>query len=258
MIIDTHAHTNDEKLIPFKEEILAYLNENMSAYNEVGCNFESSMAAIKLAEENKKVWAVIGTHPQDALTLTDEQLKEYERLSKHPKVVAIGEIGLDYYYEDPVRDIQKEIFRKQLEMATRTDLPVVLHIRDAYKDAYDILNEYYTRLKGGILMHCYSGSKEMVREFSKFDCYFALGGATTFKNAKKEDVIKAIPKDRLLLETDCPYMTPVPFRGKPNKPEYVRFVAEKIADTLETNIENVINQTTENAKRLFFKMKIYD
>ena len=127
-----------------------------------------------------------------------------------------------------------------------------------YKDAYDILGEYYERLKGGILMHCYGGSKEMVREFSKYNCYFALGGVTTFKNAKKEDVIKAIPSDRLLLETDSPYMTPVPYRGKPNRPEYVRFVAEKIADTLETNVENVIKQTTENAKRFFFKMKIDD
>ncbi len=254
MIFDTHAHTLDENLEGMREEILADLAQ-MDGFCEIGCNFESSMRAVALAEQNPKVWAVIGTHPQDSAELSDEHIAEYKRLSSHPKVVGIGEIGLDYFYEDPPRDIQKTAFEKQLKMACEIDLPICLHVRDAYQDTYQLLSKYSGKLAGRILLHCYSGSAEMIKQFDKFDCYYALGGVVTFKNAKKDDVIRAIKPDRLLLETDCPYMTPVPFRGKPNKPSYVTYVAEKIASVTKESLQEVIDRTTANAKRLFKKIE---
>lgn len=254
MIFDTHAHILDENLECMREEILADL-EGMDGFCEVGYDYDSSMRAIKLAEQNDKVWANIGTHPQDAEKLTDEHIAEYKRLSSHPKVVAIGEIGLDYYYEDPPREVQKVAFEKQLQMACEIDLPICLHVRDSYQDTYELLSKYSDSLKGRILLHCYSGSAEMVKQFDKFDCYYALGGVVTFKNAKKDEVIQAIKPDRLVLETDCPYMTPVPFRGKLNKPSYVLYVAEKIASVTKEGLQEVIDRTTANAKRLYKKIE---
>ena len=169
------------------------------------------------------------------------------------KALAIGEIGLDYFYDKSEREVQRDVFARQIDLADKVGLPIVLHIRDAYADAIDILSSRRDKLNRGVLLHCYSGSAEMIKQFNKFDCYYALGGAITFKNAKKDDVITSIPSDRLLVETDSPYMTPVPFRGQPNEPKYVNLVVDKIASVKGVDREIIEKLTYENTKRLFFK-----
>ena len=248
-MIDTHAHLNDEDLIGRVQEII---NDGYLEYIVVpGYDFESSKSALALANEHKKVYAVLGCHPHDSKSFTKEECDFYKSHAKDEKVVAIGEIGLDYHYDLSPREVQKEVFKAQIELAYEVGLPVVLHVREAYKDTLDILAECKDKLTNGVLLHCYSGSSEMVREFSKFDAYFAFGGAVTYKNAKKEEVLKAVKKDRLLLETDCPYMTPVPFRGKQNEPKYIRYTAEFVASVLGTSVEELDSLTTQNAKRFF-------
>lgn len=254
MIIDSHAHVNDSALDELRSQILQDTLDIPMKFCEVGFDCDSSLRAVDLAENNAGVYAIIGTHPQEAEKLTDEHLEIYRRLSTHPKVVALGEIGLDYHYPDPPRESQLVAFERQLRLATTLDLPVVLHVRESYKDSFDLLSQYASKIKRGILLHCYSGSAESVKLFDKLDCYYALGGAITFKNAKKEEVIKAIRPDRLLLETDCPYMTPVPFRGTPNMPKYVSLVAQKVAEVLGEDVESVIERTSANTKRLFYKI----
>ncbi|MGN0771946.1 MAG: TatD family hydrolase [Christensenellales bacterium] len=255
MIIDSHAHVNDAALDGVRQQILQESVSIPMKFCEVGFDYDSSLKAVELAEQNANVYAIIGTHPQEAEKLTDWHLEEYRRLSGHNKVVALGEIGLDYHYPDPPKESQLAAFERQLQLATTLDLPVVLHVRESYKDTFDLLSQYAKDIKRGILLHCYSGSAESVKLFDKLDCYYALGGAVTFKNAKKEDVIRAIRPDRLLLETDCPYMTPVPYRGTPNRPQYVRLVAQKIAQVLGVSEDSVIESTEKNTRRLFYKIK---
>ncbi len=251
-MIDTHAHLNDEDLIERVQEIL---DDDYLEYIVVpGYDFESSKTALALAKEHKKVYCALGCHPHDAKNFSQEEFEYYLQNAKDEKVVAIGEIGLDYHYDLSPREAQKEVFKKQIELAHKAGLPVVLHVRDAYKDTLDILTKCRDKLTNGVLLHCYSGSSEMVREFSAFDAYFAFGGAVTYKNAKKEEVLRAVKKDRLLLETDCPYMTPVPFRGKQNEPKFIRHTAECVANALNMTISEIDALTTENAKR-FFKIK---
>lgn len=248
-MIDTHAHLNDEKLLPRAKEIISndYLNEIIVP----GYDFESSKTALALAKEHKKVYATLGCHPHDAETFSEEEYLFYKENAKDDKVVAIGEIGLDYYRDLSPREVQKEVFKKQIKLANEVSLPVVLHVRDAYKDTLDILTEMKEELKNGVLLHCYSGSRELVREFSKFDAYFAFGGAVTYNGANKGDIIRSVPQDRLLLETDCPYMTPVPKRGKVNEPKYIEYTAEFIAKILEIKVDELEKLTMQNARRFF-------
>lgn len=256
MIIDTHAHLNDERLVLDAEKIVKELkSNNIECCIIAGADIESSKLAVEQAEKYSQ-YAIIGTHPEDILNLTNRQLEVYRKLSKNPRVVGIGEIGLDYHYEDGAkREDQIDAFERQIALADEVSLPIALHIRDAYGDALDILKNNAHRLNNGVLLHCYSGSKEMVYEFSKFDCYFALGGSITFKNAKKEEVIKAIPLNRLLVETDCPYMAPTPHRGERNEPKYINLVIDKIAEVLKMDRDEIIKITNENTKRLFSKIK---
>ncbi|MBR7110933.1 MAG: TatD family hydrolase [Clostridia bacterium] len=248
-MIDTHAHLNDEDLIERVQEII---DDGYLEYIVVpGYDFESSKTALALAKRHKKVYCALGCHPHDAKNFSQEEFEYYLQNSKDEKVVAIGEIGLDYHYDLSPREVQKEVFKSQIDLAHNVGLPVVLHVRDAYKDTLDIMTEYKNKLTNGVLLHCYSGSAEMVREFSKFDAYFAFGGAVTYKNAKKEEVLRAVKKDRLLLETDCPYMTPVPFRGKQNEPKFIRHTAEYVASALNMTLDELDLLTTENAKRFF-------
>lgn len=256
MIIDSHAHLNDERLEPEAKRIVeSFKDDNIDCCVIVGASLESSKLALKQAIELNQ-YALIGTHPEDAREVDDKVLDIYRKMAKDEHVLGIGEIGLDYHFEDgEPRDIQPEAFEKQLELSIELEMPVVLHVRDAYNDAYNMLKKYDKYLKNGILLHCYSGSSEMVKQFNQFDCYYALGGAITFKNAKKEDVIKTIPRNRLLLETDCPYMAPTPFRGQTNEPKYINFVAKKIAEVLEIDVKEVENITNENTRRLFKRLK---
>lgn len=257
MIIDSHCHIGDERLSCRADEIINGLrSEGVEGVIEVGFDLESSQNAVKLSEKYANVFAAVGTHPHEAQKYGNACEDFYRRSANLDKVVAIGEIGLDYYYDLSPREIQKDVFAAQLDLAFEVGLPAVLHVRDAYKDALDILAAKKDKLGAGVLLHCYSSSAEMIRQFNKFDCYYALGGAITFKNAKKDDVINAIPLDRLLVETDCPYMTPVPFRGQPNEPKYINYVVDKIASVKNMPREEIVETTNINTKRLFSKYRL--
>ena len=256
-MIDTHCHLNDEKLLPEADRIVAgFEEEGIESAICVGYDMPSSEKAVELATKYASVYAAIGIHPHDAVTADYDKYDRLAELSSNEKVVAIGEIGLDYHYDLSPRAIQQGAFKEQIELAQSLGLPIILHVRDAYEEARRTLYEMSGYLTNGLLLHCYSGSAEMVRDFSKLDAYYAFGGAITFKDAKRNvEALKAVPRDRLLLETDCPYMTPVPFRGKTNEPKYIRLVLKKAAELLETSEEELENATTANAKRLFIRMK---
>ncbi len=213
-MIDSHAHITDDAFDDeTRERIVSQMRaDGLQAICEIGADRRSSERALALAERCDDVYCALGTHPHDSKDLTDADIAFYRRHASHPKVVAIGEIGLDYHYDLSARDVQRDAFARQLELADEVELPVCLHVREAIADALDLLQAYRNKLRRGVLLHCYTGSVESLRDFNRFDCYYALGGAVTFRNARKEDVIRAIPRDRLLIETDCPYMTPVPYR----------------------------------------------
>ena len=257
MLIDTHCHLNDEKLLCNADRIVAsFKDDGLESAICVGYDMPSSECAVTLAEKFEEIYAAVGVHPHDADTLDDEACQRILELAKHKKVVAIGEIGLDYYYDLSEREVQKSAFAKQIELANQAELPIALHVRDAYEDTRKILFDMKGYIKNGLLLHCYSGSSEYVKIFDKLDAYYAFGGAITFKNAKHNlESLAVVPKGRLLLETDCSYMTPVPFRGKTNEPKYVSLVAQKAAQVLGMSVEEIEEITTQNAKRLFTRMK---
>ena len=257
MLIDTHCHLNDEKLLCNADRIVAsFKDDGLESAICVGYDMPSSECAVTLAEKFEEIYAAVGVHPHDADTLDDEACQRILELAKHKKVVAIGEIGLDYYYDLSEREVQKSAFAQQIELAHQAELPIALHVRDAYEDTRKILFDMKGYIKNGLLLHCYSGSSEYVKIFDKLDAYYAFGGAITFKNAKHNlESLAVVPKGRLLLETDCPYMTPVPFRGKTNEPKYVSLVAQKAAQVLGMSVEEIEEITTQNAKRLFTRMK---
>ena len=223
-----------------------------------GFDLESSLAAKELSEQNPDVYFSAGFQPEELSRMKEGDLSEIARLAAHPKCVAIGEIGLDYHFPDnPDRELQKEVFIRQLKIADETGLPVVVHSRDAAADTLEILKENKPLLKRGGLMHCYSYSSEMVREFSALGMYFSFGGTSTFKNAKKvHEGAKAVASDRILTETDCPYLTPEPFRGVfPNEPKNVNHTLANLALLREEKEEELERQILENAERLFFRLK---
>ena len=205
---------------------------------------------IEIAENHENIFCQLGIFPSEAKTWTDEIADKIRQLAKHSKVVAIGEVGLDYYWDKSFVDEQKEMFKKQITLANELNLPIVVHDREAHKDSIDILKEYN---KGSdVLFHCFSGSVEMMKECVKYGWYIAIGGVVTFKNAKKmKDVAVEVPLERLMLETDSPYLTPVPYRGKTNQPAYVRYVAEEVAKLRNESIENIMQVTSQNAEKVF-------
>lgn len=257
MLIDTHCHLNDEKLLPEAGEIVAGFSScGIESAICVGYDMPSSEVAAELAEKYENLYAAVGIHPHDAVTADYDKYERLATLSSSQKVVAIGEIGLDYHYDLSPRAIQKGAFREQIELADTLGLPIVLHIREAYEDARQILFESKRYINNGLLLHCYSGSKEFVKVFGELDAYFAFGGAITFNNARHNiEALQTVPRDRLLLETDCPYMTPVPHRGKTNRPEYIGLVAKRAAEVLNIEEEEIEKITSDNAKRLFIRMK---
>ena len=251
MLFDTHAHMNDEAFAEDREALIAALPEQgVGLVMNPGCDRQSSLDAIALAEKFDHVYAAVGSHP-DACDKVDEALiEEYRKLCKlHPKVRAIGEIGLDYHYEDIPRQIQQKAFRMQMELARELSMPVIVHERDAHQDGLAIVDEF-PEVKG--VFHCYSGSLEMAKELIKRGWYIGFTGVLTFKNAKKAvEVAANIPLDRLVLETDCPYMAPEPFRGKRNDPGKIYRMAEKLAQIRQMPVEEIRRITTENGKRLY-------
>ena len=248
-IIDTHTHIYDERFEEDFDIIMKNIEEQMEGIVSIGFDLESSKKSIDLANKYSFVHAVIGVHPVDIKKLNDEAEKELEKLAlTEKKVVAIGEIGLDFHWIEDPEEVQKEGFRKQIELARRVKLPIVIHTREALQDTLDILKEY--KNVGGIL-HCYPGSYEAAKPF--LDRYYiGVGGTVTFKNNRKtKELVKKLSLEKIVLETDCPYLTPVPFRGKRNEPGYTKYVAEEIARIKEISVEEVINITTENAKKIY-------
>lgn len=248
-IFDTHAHYDDEQFDSDRSELLASLTgKGITGVISCGVNAESSKANIDLSEKYPFIYAAVGYHGLNTEDLTEDYLEILKDLIKHEKTVAIGEIGLDYHYEKETRDIQLKIFREQIELANEYDLPVIVHDREAHEDTLNILKE----LKPKGVIHCFTGSVEMAKEIVKLGMYIGLGGAVTFKNAVKPvEVAKFVPENRLLIETDCPYMTPVPHRGKRNDSSLIPYTAERIAEVRGVTAQEVLNLTAENAKTLF-------
>ena len=248
-IFDSHAHYNDEQFDIDRDSLLASLPEaGIVGIINCGTDVASSAESLKMAEKYPFIYAACGYHPESALEFTDDNLLEIENMLSHEKCVAVGEIGLEYHYDFVPKDVQKYVFEKHLELAVKYDMPVIVHDREAHADTMELLKKY--KPKG--VLHCYSGSAEMAKEIIKLGMYIGLGGAVTFKNAVKAvEVAAMLPLDRLLLETDCPYMSPVPMRGKRNNSAYIEFVAEKIAEIRNMSAQEILDITAENTKRLF-------
>ena len=248
-IFDTHAHYDDECFDEDRFELLdEMLASNVSGIINCGCTVESSKTSITFAEKYPQIYAAVGIHPQNAAEESADALEKIEQLAKHEKVVAIGEIGLDYHYDYTPKDMQIEYFEKQILLAKKLDLPVIVHDREAHQDCVEMLLKH----KPGGVMHCFSGSVETAKQLTDIGFYIGLGGSVTFKNAKKPaEVAASIDLDRLLLETDCPYMTPVPFRGRRNNSSLIIHTAEKIAELRGITAQEVIDTARENTYRLF-------
>ena len=250
-MIDSHAHLDEERFDEDRDEFIKSLKENAISYViNPSSDMETSRRVVELSNKYENIFAAVGIHPHDAEGFKEEDLDELRQLSKDERVVAIGEIGLDYYYDNSPRDIQKEVFRKQLELSHELDLPVIIHTRDAMGDTYDILKEFEGRVRG--VMHCYTGSIEMAEKFMKLGFYISIAGPVTFKNAVNvREMAKKIPLERLLIETDSPYLAPVPNRGKRNDPTNVRYVADMLANLKEIQIDKIIEHSRENTVELF-------
>lgn len=247
-LIDTHAHLDMAEDI---ESVIKNAKENNVKKIIIPSVEEKYFdKVIKLAESNENVFCQLGIFPSEAKTWTDKIADRIRELAKHPKVVAIGEIGLDYYWDKSFVEEQKEMFKKQIILANELNLPIVVHDREAHKDSIDILKEFN---KGSnVLFHCFSGSVEMMKECVKYGWYIAIGGVVTFKNAKKmKDVAIEVPIEKLVLETDSPYLTPAPYRGKTNEPAYIKYVAEEIANLRNDSTENIMLITSNNAEKVF-------
>ncbi|EGL81849.1 hydrolase, TatD family [Caldalkalibacillus thermarum TA2.A1] len=253
MFFDTHAHINDARFDQDRNEVIERARaEGVSLIVNVGFNHETITATIRLAEAYDFIYAAVGWHPHDAKTCDDDALRRIEHLARtHPKVVAVGEMGLDYYWDHSPREVQAEVFRKQIDLAKRLKKPIIIHNREADRDVLSILKEEGADEVGGV-MHCFGGDKEMARQCLELNFYISFGGPLTFKNAKlPKEVVQYVPLDRLLIETDCPYLAPHPLRGKRNEPAYVRYVAETMAELRGLSLEEIAHMTMENGKRLF-------
>lgn len=252
---DTHAHCDDKRFEGEYEGgthgvISDCLNDNVSYIINIGTNLENSRVSTELADRYERVYASCGIHPSDVFyDSPDEAIGVIEELLKHPKAVAIGEIGLDYHYEDVPRELQAIYFEKQMELAKRLDMPVIIHDRDAHGDCMEMIRKFPT-VKG--VFHSFSGSAEMAQELVALGWYISFSGTVTFKNAKKpKEACVIVPSDRLLIETDAPYLAPTPHRGELNRSSYVQLTAEEIARLRGVSVEEIEKITTENAKRLF-------
>lgn len=252
MIFESHAHYDDEAFDEDREVLLGSLKEHgIGTVINVGASLASCRSTMELAEKYPFIYAAIGVHPSDTAELTEESIVWMEELCRNPKVVAVGEIGLDYHWPEPSGDIQKRWFIEQLRMARRTHLPVIIHSREAAKDTLDIMQGEKAEEIGGVI-HCYSYTKEMAREYLQMGFYFGIGGVITFKNSRKlREAVEYIPVDRILLETDSPYLSPEPYRGKRNSSLHLPYVAEAIAQIKGMTAQEIITITENNAKALF-------
>lgn len=252
MIFDTHAHYDDEAFDADREAVLGSLKEaGIGAVVNVGASLESTKRTLALTEQYPFVYGAVGVHPSDSGELTEEDIRWLEGLTGREKVVAVGEIGLDYYWEEPEHEIQKKWFVRQLDLARKVKLPVIIHSRDAAKDTLDIMKAERGGEIGGVI-HCFSYGKEIAREYLEMGFFLGIGGVVTFNNGKKlKEVVEYAPLEQLVLETDCPYLAPVPKRGKRNSSLNLPFVVEEIAALKGIAPEQVAEVTWENARRLY-------
>lgn len=252
MLIDSHAHLNDERFDDDREQVInSLIKSGIELVLNPGYDLESSKISVNMAKQYSMIYAAVGTHPHDSKDMNDDTLEIYKSYALEDKVIAIGEIGLDYHYDNSPRDVQKKWFREQIRLAKSLDMPYIVHDREAHEDIFNIMKEEMNSGARGIL-HCYSGSVEMAREFIKMGFMISLGGPVTFKNAKvAKKVALEIPLEYLLIETDSPYMAPEPNRGKRNEPSYVKYVAEEIAKIKNIEYNQVVEKTNANFKKLF-------
>jgi TatD DNase family protein len=250
-LIDTHCHLDDERLMGDEEQVLQKAKEyGIELMMTIGTDEQTSAAAAKIASRHPgRVYHTVGAHPSDVDRFTEKELAEIERLARETNPKAIGEIGLDYYH-DSDRKKQAEVFEQMINLAKGLSLPIVIHDRDAHEDIYRILSETARGMK--IVMHCYSAGPDFVNRFMDLGCLFSIAGPVTFKNGREHrDAVAKIPIDRLVVETDSPYLTPMPYRGQRNEPAYVKFTAEKVAEVKGITFDEVAERTTENAKKFF-------
>lgn len=252
MIIDAHCHLYDEKMADIKDEVFEKIECGETGCIVSGDNVEHSMECVQIANAYKNVYATVGIHPHETENFDNNVLSQIKSLCKNKKVVAIGEIGLDYYYDENLKQQQIPALQKQIDLADELFLPCVFHVREAMGDFLDIVKKNKDKFKHGGLVHSFNGSVEVAKELMKFGFCFSFNGIATFKNANNVlKVIEFLPLDRILIETDSPYLAPVPHRGEVNRPSYVYLVAEKIASIKNVSVDEVICQTKLNTERLF-------
>lgn len=252
ILIDVHAHLNDERYNGRVDEIVSAFKQagGVKLINS-GFDVPSSIKAAEQSEKYDIVYCSVGVHPDEARTFDTNAEKTIIELAKHEKCVAIGEIGFDFHWNKSTEEEQEKVFERQIEIADDLKLPFVIHSRDAFKKTLDFLKDRKSLLGRGFLMHCYAGSAESVKEIVDLGGYFSFGGVVTFKNAKRDDAVKAVPSDRILTETDCPYLTPEPFRGSENTPDKIKYILEKIASVRGEDKEITAGNIANNVKRLF-------
>ena len=252
MFIDVHAHLYHESYKDIQKVIEFSSEYNVKKIICCGSDLKNSKECIEIADKFDNVYACVGVHPDDVEGFGEDELLKLEKLAKNKKVVAIGEIGLDYYTSKVAKEKQKQAFIKQLMLANKLNLPIVIHCREATGDMMELLKEYIVFCKCGVVMHCFNKNSTVAKFFLDLGCHLSVGGCLTFPHTEKlKESIRLAPLDRLLLETDCPYMTPVPFRGQTNEPKNVVIVAEEIAKIKGVSVEEVKTQTTKNAERIF-------
>ncbi len=252
MIIDSHAHLDDKRFDDDRDRVIKRcIEDGITHIINAGADMASSKKAVELADNNDIIYASVGVHPHDAGRVGNDYLDTLALWARHPKVVAIGEIGLDYYRDLSPRDVQRKRFIEQIKLAHELDMPIIVHDRDAHGDTMDILKSHRDYIKAGV-MHCFSGSLEMAKECIKLGFYISFAGPVTFTNARKlVDAAYGVPLDKILVETDCPYLTPQPHRGKRNYPGYVKLVIDRIARIKGMEFEEVADATAKNALDLF-------
>lgn len=252
MLIDSHVHLDDKKFDGDREILIENLrNNNVELVINIGADLETSIASVDLADKYGVIYAAVGVHPHSASEVNTQVMEKLRELAQNKKVIAIGEIGLDFFYDNSPRDVQRKWFKEQLKLAKELDLPVIIHSRDASQETFDTLKENQDGDLRGVL-HSFSGSPEMAMSYIAMGFYISIGGPVTFKNANVvREVAQIVPLDKILIETDCPYLTPEPYRGKRNEPVYVKYTAEKIAEVRGISYEELVKATNENAKRLF-------